>query len=153
MQCVCVCVSVNVSACVFMYMRALVYSQAIAIAVCEGGLGKLHYSSTAFPDDFRSATQKFLGLRERLSQLFLPLHKLWVTLRTYTQKKKKRHQLVSFISSTALKHTTARGRTSHCSTNCFPPLMRSRIHFLSLICVSSTVTICSIVSRFCCKDN
>lgn len=78
-MCVCVCVSVNVSACVFMYMRALVYSQAIAIAVCEGGLGKLHYSSTAFPDDFRSATQKFLGLRERLSQLFLPLHKLWVT--------------------------------------------------------------------------
>lgn len=90
MQCVCVCVSVNVSACVFMYMRALVYSQAIAIAVCEGGLGKLHYSSTAFPDDFRSATQKFLGLRERLSQLFLPLHKLWVTLRTYTHKKKKK---------------------------------------------------------------
>lgn len=45
------------------------------------------------------------------------------------------------------------GPTSHCSTNCFPPLMRSRIHFLSLICVSSTVTICSIVSRFCCEQN
>lgn len=43
--------------------------------------------------------------------------------------------------------------TSHWRTNCFPPLILSRMHFLSLICVSSTVTICSMVRRFCCGEN
>lgn len=45
------------------------------------------------------------------------------------------------------------GPTSHCRTNCLPPLILSRMHFLSLICVSSTVTICSIVNKFCCRED
>lgn len=56
------------------------YSQAIAIAMCEGRFGELHHSGTSFPDDFWGAAQQFLGFCERLSQLFFPLHKLRVTL-------------------------------------------------------------------------
>lgn len=58
------------------------YSQAIAVAVCEGRLGELHHSGAAFPDDFGGAAQQLLGFCERLGQLFFPLHKLGVTLQT-----------------------------------------------------------------------
>ena len=59
-----------------------VYSQAIAIAVCEGRFRELHLHGAAFPDDFGGAAQQLLGFCERLSQLFFPLHKLGVTLQT-----------------------------------------------------------------------
>lgn len=72
-----ICVSWCV-ACVLIHMW--VYSQAIAIAVCEGRFGELHHSGATFPDDFWGAAQQFLGFCERLSQLFFPLHKLRVTL-------------------------------------------------------------------------
>lgn len=74
---VCVCVRV---------CMLWVYSQAIAIAVCEGRFGKLHHSGPAFPDDFWGTAQQLLGFSERFSQLFLPLHKLRITLHTQTQR-------------------------------------------------------------------
>lgn len=61
-------------------MCVRLYSQAIAIAVCEGRFGELHNSSPAFPDDFGGATQQLLGFGKRFGQLFLPLHELWITL-------------------------------------------------------------------------
>lgn len=73
---------------------ARVCSQAIAIAVCEGGFGELHHSGPALPDDFWSTTQQLLGFCESFSQLFLPLHKLWVTLQG---KKIKMTKLISFM--------------------------------------------------------
>lgn len=143
-----VCVYLCVWCCVTcVYWYICVYSQAIAIAVCEGRFGELHHSGAAFPDDFGGAAQQLLGFGERLSQLFFPLHELGVTLQTGNEN----------FKGSAVVGGAGRGAcygpTSHCSTNCFPPLIRSRMHFLSLICVSSTVTICSIVSRFCCGQN
>lgn len=53
--------------CVSVYRSVCVYSQAIAIAVCEGRFRELHHSSTAFPDDFGGTTQQLLGFRECFS--------------------------------------------------------------------------------------
>lgn len=75
------------------------YSQAVAIAVCEGRLGKLHHSSPAFSNDFGSPTQQFLGFCERFVQLFLPLHKLWIALRI----QQGMNQLFVLLSSTRAK--------------------------------------------------
>ena len=144
-MCVYVCMYVCVSVCVCVCVSISVYSQAIAVAVCEGRFGELHHSGTAFPNDFGSTAQQLLGFCERFSQLFLPLNKLGVALQM-----EGNNNGISISTGERKKNTKSWGPTSHCSTNCFPPLIRSRIHFLSLICVSSTVTICSIVSRFCC---
>lgn len=85
MVCLHVCVCIQICMC---------DSQAIAIAVCEGRFRELHHSSTAFPDDFGGTTQQLLGFRECFSQLFLPLHKLWVTLKKKKKTTSKRFDLL-----------------------------------------------------------
>lgn len=61
-------------------LGARVRSQAVAVAVCEGGFGLVHNAGPALPDHLGGAAQQLLGLRERLRQLLLPLHELWVAL-------------------------------------------------------------------------
>lgn len=80
---VCVCVFLCVwwrVPCV--YCSICVYSQAVAIAVCEGRFGELHHAGAALPDDLGGAAQQLLGFCEGLSQLLLPLHELGVALQT-----------------------------------------------------------------------
>lgn len=68
------------------YCSICVYSQAVAIAVCEGRFGELHHSGAALPDDLGGAAQQLLGFCEGLSQLLLPLHELGVALQTGNTK-------------------------------------------------------------------
>lgn len=104
--CVCVFICVSVSGiCVFVCECVRSCSQSIAVAVCEGRFGELHHSGAAFSDDFGSATQQLLGFCESLRQLFLPLHELWVALRTRpgqtNARQDKRH--VAMFQNRAVK--------------------------------------------------